>query len=230
MINLMEVFYILKFTQTLGMMAFKIFRSNQMIKRVLPACVMALSLVFSIYCSGSKPVRTEPEAKNKTNAEETSHPILLNTKKDKTMYKVYRVIKHFGKLKVEHIPVKNLNIQSGSAVNPDAFYDVYELDVDEKGYWFRILFKNADRAIRRSRKVKQMMAGLPVYVLDIRLKTPAKKLYMLSDADADGILDFAAPLDKNRKKLDIDIKLLQNMQEKYRMILRIIKKYYKQVK
>lgn len=200
-----------------------------MVKRISVIFSALIVLASFMNCSVPRPVKTEPDAGNKTKIEETSHPILQNIQKDKTIYKVYRVIEHFGKLKETHIPVKNISLQSGQTLNPDVFYDVYELDVDEKGYWFRIMLKTAKRAIEKSDKVKKMMAGLPVYVLDIRLKTPAKKLYMLSDAEADGILDFAAPLDENRKQLKIDVNLLRNMQNKYGMILRILKNHYKQI-
>ncbi len=72
------------------------------------------------------------------------------------------------------------------------------------------------------------MTDLPGKSITVELKMPSGKKYLLSDAEADGILDFAK--DANEKKTArVDIQLLDQMQEKYTWILGLIKKHYKKI-
>jgi hypothetical protein len=72
------------------------------------------------------------------------------------------------------------------------------------------------------------MKGFPREVIDVIIKTPDEKTYLLSDSDADGVLDFTARADERGKvRTAGDLSLLKNMQVKYQWILGIIKRHYR---
>jgi hypothetical protein len=143
-----------------------------------------------------------------------------------------KVIKEYGQLKKKHISFvkyKKLTAgQPGGAMDPDWFYDSYHLDMKEKNHWITVIFGTSKRAKARDPRIGKIMADLPPNSIAVKMKTPKGREYMLSDSNADGILDYAAPAKNKSPK--VDIKLLDRMQEKYTWIIGIIKKHYKNLK
>jgi hypothetical protein len=89
-------------------------------------------------------------------------------------------------------------------------------------------FRSATRAIDKDPRIEKLMENLPRKVIDVQLKTPQGKIFLLSDTNADGVLDFATPAGQKKKNNSMaDLDLLKKMQKKYRWVLGIIKKYYK---
>jgi hypothetical protein len=70
------------------------------------------------------------------------------------------------------------------------------------------------------------MTDLPGKSIFMNLKTPSGRTFLLSDAEADGILDFVKDA-KEKTVKKINIELLDKMQEKYTWIISIIKRNYK---
>jgi hypothetical protein len=140
------------------------------------------------------------------------------------------VIKDYGRLSKKYMSYEKYQQltkgQAAAALDPDWFYDSYKLNLNEKDHWMVVTFGTAKRAIARDPRIEKIMSGLPVKSITVELKMPSGKKYLLSDAEADGILDFAK--DANEKKVTkVDVQLLDKMQEKYTWILGLIKKHYK---
>lgn len=156
----------------------------------------------------------------------------LNIPPDPGIYKVLKVIRGFGKKSRSHLTFAQFKKREiadlNATFNPDLFYDQYVLDLNEKDYWVTLTMRTAVRSKRTDSRIRKLMQPFPENAIDLVLKTPAEKTYLLSDSNADGVLDFAAPEGrKPDKKLTVDIKLLRTMQRKYSWILGIIKRHYK---
>jgi hypothetical protein len=198
-----------------------------MILRVFMVVCVAMMLFSGFGCGPEKPVQTEPQvtAPEPPPVEELRKPVA----KDPTVYKALHVIKEYGHMKKKYISyekyLKLTRGQPGGAMDPDWFYDSYVLDLNEKGHWVTVTFGTSKLAQKRDPRIQKVMADLPVQAITIKLKAPSGRTYLLSDAEADGILDFAKDAAKKDPKLDIP--LLDKMQEKYTWILGLIKKHYK---
>lgn len=182
-----------------------------------------LVVVITGSCAGKK-ATTEPAS-----GEPVPQPLRLDIAADPGMYKTVKVIKNFGKRTKKHLSYAKFQKTEKSAVfDPDVFYDHYVLDLNEKNHWITMTFRSATRAIDKDPRIEKLMENLPRKVIDVQLKTPQGKTFLLSDTNADGVLDFASPAGQKKKTgSTADLKLLKNMQVKYRWILGIIKKYYK---
>jgi hypothetical protein len=189
---------------------------------------IVIGLMFIIGCGPTEKAQTEPQVVTPTepSIEELRKPVA----KDATIYKAVEVIKDYGRLSKEYISYEKYQQltkgQAAAALDPDWFYDSYKLNMNEKDHWIVVTFGTAKRAIARDPRIEKIMAGLPEKSIVVELKMPSGRKYLLSDAEADGILDFAK--DANEKKVTkVDVQLLDRMQEKYTWILGLIKKHYK---
>ena len=190
--------------------------------------VILIYLAVAFGCGGTqtKPV-TEPEVvvPKEPTIEELRKPV----DKDPSIYKAVEVLKKYGRLTKEHISYdKYLELTGGqaAAIDPDWFYDSYVLDLNENGYWATVTFGTSKRAIERDRRIEKIMTDLPGTSIFMKLKTPSGRTYLLSDSEADGILDFVKD-ERDKSATTVDVKLLDTMQEKYTWIIGIIKKHYK---
>lgn len=181
-------------------------------------------------CGGTAPkAQTEPpkpEPPKEPTIEELRKPVA----KDPTIYKAVEVIQEFGRLTKNYMNYDKFQKTAGAqggvgAIDPDLFYDSYELPLNEKGYYATITFGTATRAIERDPRIERMMKDLPEKSIYVKLQAPSGRAYIMSDANADGILDFAK--DQRQKGIKIDVKLLDRMQEKYTWIISLVKKHYK---
>lgn len=156
----------------------------------------------------------------------------LNIPPDPGIYKALNVIRKFGKKIVRHQSFAEYKKQEtadrNATFNPDLFYDRYILDLNEKDYWVTLTLRTSARSKRSDSRIRKLMQSFPENAIDLVLKTPAQKTFLLSDSDADGVLDFVAPEGKQPDPgLKVDVKLLRTMQHKYGWILRIIKRHFK---
>ena len=187
-------------------------------------------LLVAFGCGGAaKKAGTEPqpmEPPREPSIEELRKPVA----KDPTIFKVLEVLQKFGRLTKKYMSYEKyreaVGNQESGAIDPDWFYDSYVLDMNEEGYWANVTFGTAQKAKDNDPRLRDLMENLPGQSISMRLKTPSGKTYILSDAEADGILDFAKEAGE-AGSTKIDIQLLDRMQEKYTWIMGIIKKYYK---
>jgi hypothetical protein len=177
-------------------------------------------------CAGAKAPETTPESDAKPSPEELRKKV----DKDPAIYQAMAVIKKVGKLTQEHISYEKYETitksQQGSVLDPTWFYDNYDLPLNKDGYWITVTFSTADKSIVRDPRIEKLMTDLPGNSITVNLKTPSGQSYILSDTEADGILDFAKRANEESVK-QIDYELLDRMQEKYTWIISIIKKHYK---
>jgi hypothetical protein len=187
-------------------------------------------LLAAFGCGGAaKKAETEPqpvEPLKELSIEELRKPVA----KDDTIYKAVEVLQKFGRLTKKYMSYEKYKAAAGAqasgAIDPDWFYDSYLLDMNENGYWANVTFGTAQKAKDNDPRLRDLMENLPGQSISMRLKTPSGKSYILSDAEADGILDYAKEAGE-AGSTKIDIQLLDRMQEKYTWIIGIIKKYYK---
>lgn len=198
------------------------------IKKLLIIASIVFYIAVATGCGPGSQVKTEPTVvkPSEPTVEELRKPVA----KDPTIYKAGAVIKEYGRLKKKHISYKKYQDltkgQANAAMDPDWFYDSYILDLNEKNYWMNVTFGTSKKAVANDPRIQKIMSGLPEQSINIRMKTPRGKTYLLTDADADGVLDFA--IDAAQKKVTkVDIQLLDKMQEKYTWIIGLIKKHYK---
>jgi hypothetical protein len=196
--------------------------------RTLAIVSIVIGLMFVLGCGPTEKAQTEPEVvtPKEPSIEELRKPVA----KDASIYKALEVIKEYGRKSKEYISYEKhqqlTKDQANAAVDPDWFYDSYKLNLNEKDHWILVIFGTAKRAMARDPRIEKIMADLPEKSITVELKLPSGKKYLLSDAEADGILDFAK--DANEKKVTkVDVQLLDKMQEKYTWILGLIKKHYK---
>lgn len=192
--------------------------------KALPIVSIVISLIFIIGCGPKEKAQTEPQVE--PSIEELRKPVA----KDTSIYKALEVIKEYGRKSKEYISYEKYQQltkgQTNTALDPDWFYDTYKLNMNEKGHWILVIFGTAKRAMDQDPRIEKIMADLPEKSITVELKMPSGKKYLLSDADADGILDFAKNANE-KKTTKVDIQLLDRMQEKYTWILGLIKKHYK---
>jgi hypothetical protein len=184
-----------------------------------------LVLILLAGCTGKK-ADTEPSTLPMTDVPK------LNIAPDPGMYKVLQVIKRFGNKTMDYLSYpefkKREATEQNATFNPDVFYDQYVLDLNEKDYWVTVTFRTATRSRRRDSRIRDLMQNFPENAIDMLLKTPANKTFLLSDSNGDGVLDFARPESKQHNQgLTVNIELLKAMQQKYGWILRIIKRHHK---
>jgi len=196
--------------------------------KALAIASIFVSLMFIIGCGPTEKAQTEPPVvtPREPAIEELREPVA----KDASIYKALEVIKEYGRKSRESISYEKYQQltkdQPNAAFDPDWFYDSYKLNMNENDHWILVIFGTAKQAMARDPRVEKIMADLPDKSITIELKLPSGKKYLLSDAEADGILDFAK--DANEKKVaKVDVRLLDRMQEKYTWILGLIKKHYK---
>jgi hypothetical protein len=201
---------------------------NICLKGLTLMCV-ALGLVLLVNCGPAKKVESEPQVEpvpQPPSIEELRKPVA----KDPAIYKALKVIKEYGRLAKSHISYEKYQKLTGGQENatldPDWFYDSYKLDTNENGYWIGVTYGTAQRAFSRDPRIEKVMADLPGKSITVELKTPSGRTYLLTDAEADGILDFAQDA-KEKNRVTVDVKLLDQMQEKYTWILGLLKKHYK---
>ncbi len=187
-----------------------------------------IGLLFVFGCGPTEKVQTEPQVvtPKEPSIEELRKPVA----KDASIYKALDVIKEYGRKSKDYISYEkyqqSIKDQANAALNPDWFYDSYKLNMNENDHWILVIFGTAQRAMARDPRIEKIMTDLPGKSITVELKMPSGKKYLLSDAEADGILDFAKDADE-KKTTNVDIRLLDEMQEKYTWILGLIKKYYK---
>ncbi len=198
--------------------------------------VRALAVLFIAVwfgCSAAGPKKTEPL---------TTGPLIqppkLNLPADATMYQALAVIEHYGRQSQQHILYREYQKRTGgksgsiSSWSPDWFYDSYVLDLNEKGYWATVTYGTARDARDRDERIERLMQGVPVDVIDMRLKFPSGETYLLGDSEADGVLDFArkAGQKPNTAMNDQNLERLKQLQEKYAWILALIKRNFRKIK
>ncbi len=196
--------------------------------KILTILSIIVYMAIAFGCGGgTQEPKTEPQVTPKEpSIEELRRPVA----KDPTIYQAVQVIKKFGSLSKQYISYEKYQELTGgqgaAALDPDWFYDSYVLDLNENGYWATVTFGTAKRAIERDPRIEKLLADLPGKSISIKLKTPSGRTFLLSDAEADGVLDFVKDIrEKTTNKIDID--LLDKMQEKYTWIMGIVKKHYK---
>ena len=209
-------------------------RMNQWLGNCLKVSLVVVFALTAINCGPSgQEVKTTPEPAKvepvKPSIEELRQPVA----KDPNMFKAVKVLKHFGRHEKKHISYKKFQELTGgnpnAAVNPDWFYDNYVIDMNEKGYWINVICQTSKKAMENDPRIGKVMKDLPVNSITIKLQTPKGKKYMLNDSQADGILDFVKEANK-KTDMNIDIKLLDRMQEKYTWIMGLVKKHYAKLK
>lgn len=202
----------------------------KVIVKTLAIAMIMVYLLAAFGCGGAaKKVETqpvEPPPSKEPSIEELRKPVA----KDDTIYKAVEVLQKFGRSTKKYMSYEKYQATAGAqasgAIDPDWFYDSYVLDMNEDGYWATVTFGTARRAKENDPRLRDLMENLPGQSIFIKLKTPSGKTYLLSDAEADGVLDFAKEAgDTGAAK--IDIQLLDRMQEKYTWLIGIVKKYYK---
>lgn len=202
---------------------------------VVMANWLAVMVAFIVLMTGCGPgaapsPRTEPVSEPTTIKEPAIEDLRKPVSVDPEMFKAVDVLQKFGKTAKKHMTyekyVSSVGAASGGAIDPDWFYDSYNLNMNENNYWAVFTFGTAVAAKEKDPRIRDLLVNLPETSIIVRLKAPDGRKYILSDANADGILDFAK--DEARKDAALDIKLLDAMQEKYAWLLGIVKKYYKQ--
>lgn len=196
-------------------------------KKVIFYTFAAIFILLIINCGPTSRPDTEPaplEGKVETKP-------VLNVPEDTQIYKAYKVIADYGRLTRKHRSFRDfLRVSKkggNSAFDPAWFYDSYVLSLFEENHKIKIMFNSAKRAIYKDQRVEEKMSGLPAQVIDIHLKLPGGRTYLLSDSDGDGVLDFALPAGQKPTPGKANLPLLQKMQKKYRWIISILKKSYK---
>jgi hypothetical protein len=201
------------------------------VKKIVRALAVLLIAVW-VGCSTAGPKKTEPLTTGPS-----IQPPKLDLPADITMYRALAVIEHYGRQSQQHILYREYQQRTGgkggdvSSWSPDWFYDSYVLDLNEQGYWATVTYSTARDARDRDERIDRLMQGVPVDVIDMRLKFPSGDTYLLGDSEADGVLDFAR---KAGQKPDTapnsqDLERLKWLQEKYAWILGVIKRNYRKI-
>jgi len=190
-----------------------------------------LSFVFlAAGCGGPKEVKTEPEP-----ALVPPPPPPPTAPPDPAVGRAYVVLRHFGTLTRKYMSYSEYSRRNQAegtvaSVSPDWFYDTYSLDLNEDGYWAKVKFQTAERAIARDPRIETLLGGAPRHAIDMTVKTPAGRRFILSDSEGDGVLDYAAPAGRQaagRPAFDADLR--DRMQATYTRLLTVIKRYYSRV-
>lgn len=191
---------------------------------LLPAVVLILAA-----CGGPKTVVTEPEPATVPEA-----PPPPSASPDPQIGRVHVVLRHFGRLTRKYMSYEEYsrNHRAGdevASVSPDWFYDTYSLDLNQDGYWAKVHYQTAERAITRDPRIESLLGTAPRNAIDMSVETPAGRKYVFSDAEADGVLDYAALQGRKAGDSGFDWELRDRMQATYSRLLAVIKGYYAQV-
>lgn len=202
----------------------------RVITSILVTSIVILALA-SVGCGPSQDVKTEPTKLPEPKTEPTIEELRKPVAKDPTIYKACKVIEKFGFIKKKAISFNKYKqlTSGGGAMDPDWFYDSHVLEINDKGYWMTFMLGSSKRAKDKDARVQQVMSGLPDKSINVKMKIPSGKTYMLIDAEADGVLDFVKDA-KAKTTGKVDIELLDKMQEKYTWALRLVKKHYSKIK
>jgi len=205
----------------------------KIIIRTLMLTAVLIYIVLSLGCSSQaeKPSVEPPPPPPPVKAEPTIEDLRKHVDKDPEMFKVFRAIEKYGTFKKKYMTYEKFKEltgdQTGGAINPDWFYDSYSMPISENKHWVTLTFGTSNRAKAKDPRIQQVLTGLPENSITIKMQTPDGKKYLLSDAEADGILDYAAL--EGQKTPKIDIPMLDAMQVKYTWLLGILKGSYKKM-
>lgn len=195
---------------------------------IITAVLFAFIIATGCGPSAQKPVTEPPKPEVKEpvpDIEALRKPVA----KDPHMYKITKVIKQYGQLKKKYMSYEKYQKLTGgkanAALDPDWFYDSYFLNMKENNHYITVTWGSAKRAIERDPRIEKVLADLPAQSITIKMDTPKGNTYLMTDAQCDGVLDYAA--NAKSKSTKIDIKLLDQMQEKYTWIISILKKHFK---
>ncbi len=207
---------------------------NILSKRLI-LTIIVIYVAAGIACGPSSSTttpKTEPTQVKPTVEPLPVEQLRKQVPKDPAMYKAVAVIKEYGKFKKKYMSFEKYKQltkgQVGGAIDPDWFYDGYSLNMNENKHYITVTYGTAKRAIERDDRIEKVLEGLPHSSITVNLTTPRGITYLLTDAEADGVLDFASNAKSKNPK--VDIKLLDTMQEKYTWIVSLIKRNYKKIK
>lgn len=201
----------------------------KLVKLAIIACVLVIvSAAFNGCSSKPSAPQTEPQViqPKEPSIEELRKPV----SKDPYTLNAMDIVVKKGKLKKKSISYQKYqqltNNDTSGAVNPDWFYDTYEITFPEEKHWITVIFGTAKKAKTNDKRIGEVMTDLPENSITITLELPSGKKYLLVDSEADGILDFTKEANQPTST-KVDIPLLDRMQEKYSWVLGVLKKYYK---
>lgn len=191
--------------------------------------LLPLIALILVACGGPGTVATEPEPVAVPEA-----PPPPKVSPDPGIHRVHVVLRHFGRLTRKYMSHAEYNRNNSgndgvASVSPDWFYDTYSLDLNEDGYWAKVNYQTAERAIARDPRIESLLGNAPRHAIDMAVKTPAGREYVLSDSEGDGVLDYAALKKKSARDSAFDWELRDRMQPTYSRLLAVIKGYYSRV-
>ena len=198
-------------------------------KQIAWIVIVFATLLVVAGCGGTETVKTEPEPVVAPVPPPPTAP------PDPHIGQAYTVLRHFGTLTRRHMSYNQYQQKTGeagtvSSVSPDWFYDIYSLELNEKGYWVTVSFQTARRAVARDPRIETLLGGAPHHAIDMRVKTPRGRRYILSDSEGDGVLDYAALQGKTGgTRPTFDAELRDSMQKTYSWILGVIKGYFQRI-
>ncbi len=197
--------------------------------RVLTITCIVLYIAAFLACGGSQTTpKTEPP-KPEPGREPSIEDLRKPVSQDVSFFKAVHVIKEYGRKTKEYMSFDKYQSEiagKGGALDAEWFYDTFVLDLNDKGYWATVTFGTSKRAVERDERIKNLVKDLPERSIYMKLKVPSGRTYLLTDAEADGVVDFVSD-PKKKGRVKIDIQLLDKMQEKYTWLMNIIKKNYK---
>jgi len=198
------------------------------VKRFLTVLLPMIALIL-VACGGPETVKTEPEPVAVPEA-----PPPPKVSPDPGIHRAHVVLRHFGRLTRKYMSYaeyrrKNQASDGVASVSPDWFYDTYSLDLNEDGYWARVNYQTAERAIARDPRIESLLGNAPRHAIDMTVETPAGRKYVLSDSEGDGVLDYAALKGKPAEGSGFDWKLRDRMQATYSRLLSVVKGYYPRI-
>lgn len=202
------------------------------LKRILRLSII-VAFAAAIGCGPKTPVVAPPPAEPGPTPLQTWQQEIP---KDATIYQALKVLENYGRKSKKSISYNEYKKNTGGSTltswSPEWFYDAFTLELNEKGNWVTVTWSTSKFAGNRDPRIAELMKDAPSDVIDLKVKVPSGRTYLLGDSDADGILDFA--MNKNAKAQEAgkqaNIQLLDQMQKKYAWILSIIKRNYKYVR
>ncbi|MCP4218832.1 MAG: hypothetical protein GY765_29640 [bacterium] len=199
-------------------------------KLLLKSLTLICAVLFISLFSGCGPEKVQPTTEPPSQPvpqEPTIEELRKPVAKDPGMFKAVTVLKKYGTKSKTYMSYEKYQKMSASgAMDPSWFYDQYDMNMNEKKHWIKVILGTSERAVQKDPRIAKIMAELPQLSISMEVKTPSGKIYLLSDMQGDGILDYAAD-SKKKSGGKVDIPLLDKMQEKYTWIIGIVKKHYK---